>query len=124
MLGDGRVVATIAVKDITVGKQFYGGTLGLSKADENEGGVTYECGSGSLVFIYTSSTAGSGQATCAYWDCDDPEAIAAGLKEKGVVFEHYDMPGQWEGDFLVMAGEKAAWFKDPDGNTLSLGRKA
>ena len=43
------------------------------------------------------------------------------LKDKGVKFEHYDMPDvKMEGDVHVMGKLKAAWFKDPDGNILNL----
>jgi hypothetical protein len=43
------------------------------------------------------------------------------LKEKGIFFEHYDLPGlTQQGDIHVGEGMKTAWFKDPDGNILSL----
>jgi len=51
----------------------------------------------------------------------DIERIVSALKEKGVRFEHYDMPGtKLEGDVHVMDKMKVAWFKDPDGNILNL----
>ncbi|MET0329847.1 MAG: hypothetical protein ABW154_00315, partial [Dyella sp.] len=47
--------------------------------------------------------------------------LARALKAKGVVFEHYAMPGMTlEGDVHVAEGHRIAWFKDPDGNILSL----
>ena len=43
------------------------------------------------------------------------------MKDKGVMFEHYDMEGLTaKGDVYVGEGMKTAWFKDPDGNILSL----
>jgi catechol 2,3-dioxygenase-like lactoylglutathione lyase family enzyme len=121
MLNDAPVTATVAVKDIETGKQFYGETLGLKKVDENMGGVAYESG-GSQLFVYQSDTAGTGQATCAFWPVNDIEGTVAELKGKGVNFEHYDMPGgTLEGDIHIMGEMKAAWFKDPDGNILSVG---
>ena len=43
------------------------------------------------------------------------------LKDKGVFFEKYDLPGlEQRGDLYVGEGMKTAWFKDPDGNILSL----
>ena len=43
------------------------------------------------------------------------------LKSKGVVFEHYDMPGMTrDGDIHVAASRRVAWFKDPDGNILNI----
>jgi hypothetical protein len=48
-------------------------------------------------------------------------AVVDELKQKGVLFEHYDLPGATlEGDVHVMGEMKAAWFKDPDGNILGL----
>ena len=119
MFAEGNVVATIAVKDLAKGKDFYGAKLGLKKTDENMGGVTYTSGNGRL-FVYESATAGTGQATCAMWEVKDAAAVVEELKAKGVSFEHYDMPGVTrEGDLHVMGPMKAAWFKDPDGNILN-----
>jgi len=126
MLSDSQVVATIAVNDINAGKQFYGETLGLNQVDENPGGVTYECDGGSM-FVYQSPTAGSGDATCAFWRIADGEFedTVSTLREKGVQFQQYDdLPATTrEGDIHIMDGGqmKAAWFKDPDGNILGLG---
>jgi catechol 2,3-dioxygenase-like lactoylglutathione lyase family enzyme len=123
MLGEGIVFATIAVKDIATGKAFYGGTLGLKQVDESPGGVTYESG-GCKLFVYQSSYAGTNQATCAAWVVSDVEGTVNELKSKGITFEQYDElgPGMTrEGDIHLMGEEKVAWFKDPDGNILSVG---
>lgn len=124
MLGESTIFATIAVSDIAAGKQFYGEKLGLQQTDENPGGVTYTSGTGKL-FVYQSPTAGTNQATCAAWNVADIEAAVQELKDKGISFEHYEgMPGEWQGDVLVIQNMKAAWFKDPDGNVLSVGSVA
>ena len=47
--------------------------------------------------------------------------LAFPVRERGVAFEHYDMPGiNWDGDVMVAGPMKAAWFKDPDGNILCM----
>jgi catechol 2,3-dioxygenase-like lactoylglutathione lyase family enzyme len=121
MLSEGKVFATIAVNDIDQGKAFYGGTLGLKQVNEDLAGVTYESGGGQLL-VYVSSTAGSGQATCASWEVADIEAVVDDLKSKGITFEQYDMPGvTWENEIATAGPTKAAWFKDPDGNILAVG---
>mgnify|MGYP001792519617 CR=1 FL=1 len=123
MLREADVVATVAVKDIVAGKKFYGDTLGLKQTSENPAGVNYQSGSSNL-FMYMSDTAGSGRATCAWWGVDDVGATVAELKGKGITFEHYELPGvTMQGDVHVMGPMKAAWFKDPDGNVLSIGNK-
>lgn len=118
MLENATVFATIAVKDLDEGKQFYGTTLGLKQVDENPGGVTFESG-GSRLFVYPAPSAGTNQATSASWKVDDVDAAVDELKAKGIKFEHYDMPGgTWDGDVISWGDMKSAWFKDPSGNTL------
>jgi hypothetical protein len=52
---------------------------------------------------------------------EEVDAVARALKAKGVAFEHYDMPDmKREGDVHVGGGIRVAWFKDPDGNILSI----
>jgi catechol 2,3-dioxygenase-like lactoylglutathione lyase family enzyme len=125
MLSKGRVLATIAVSDIAAGKAFYGDKLGLTQVDESPGGVTYEAAEGSRIFVYQSSFAGTNQATCATWTVADVEAVVNNLKSKGITFEQYDNLGpnmRREGDIHYFGDtEKAAWFKDPDGNILNVG---
>jgi hypothetical protein len=49
------------------------------------------------------------------------QGVVRALKAKGVTFEHYDMPGmKLEGDIHIGGDMKIAWFKDPDGNILSI----
>jgi hypothetical protein len=76
-----------------------------------------------MIQVYPSGYAGTNQATAATWEVADIQAAIDDLKSKGVSFEHFDMPpeaGEWQGDMLVSNSEKAAWFKDPDGNTLCI----
>jgi len=119
-----RVEPTIAVSDMAKAREFYEGKLGLSGArDLPDGGVRYESGNGTSVHIYPSPrNAGRTEATIAHWDVADTEATVRELTEKGVAFEHYDLPGLKTDDrgIAVLGSVKVAWFKDPDGNTLSI----
>ena len=129
MLGDKDVVATIAVRDISVATEFYEGTLGLRRAEAESPDPTailYRAGNAALL-VYQSQYAGTNQATSASWGVgDDFEAIVSQLAEKGVAFEHYDdLPGTTrEGDVHLIGPLRAAWFKDPDGNILNLVNQA
>ncbi|MFT4049019.1 MAG: VOC family protein [Solirubrobacterales bacterium] len=121
-ISEGSVFATVAVSSFDVARDFYGGTLGLTQAEENVGGIGYECGGGRL-FVYISDTGGTGQATCAMWKVDDVSAVAAELTAKGVEFIEYDMPGTEYVDGVHVFGDgsfKNAWFNDPDGNILGV----
>ncbi len=93
MLGDNKVHAIIAVKDLDEAKKFYEEVVGLEKVDESPGGVTYKSGDSS-VFVYPSEFAGTNKANAASWEVSDVDAVVADLKDKGVSFEHYDnIPG-------------------------------
>jgi catechol 2,3-dioxygenase-like lactoylglutathione lyase family enzyme len=122
---DGRKVEpTIAVSNMAKAREFYEGKLGLTGAsDLPDGGVRYESGAGTQVHIYPSpQNAGKTGATIAHWDVPDTEATVSELTEKGVTFEQYDLPGLKtdERGIATMGSAKVAWFKDPDGNTLSV----
>jgi len=121
MLGKAGATAMIAVKDIDRAHKFYEETLGLN-AKEAMGGEVLEVKSGdTLINLYRSEHAGTNKATALTFDVEDIESEVRELKDKGVFFEKYDVPGLEErGDLYVGEGMKTAWFKDPDGNILSL----
>jgi catechol 2,3-dioxygenase-like lactoylglutathione lyase family enzyme len=121
MLGDNDAIVTIPVKDIDAARQFYEGKLGLMAGPSREEGVL-TCKSGSSsVLVYESKYAGTNEATAATWVVDDVDGTVRALKEKGVTFEHYDFPDTTlKGDVHVSQQNRAAWFKDPDGNILAV----
>ena len=121
MLGKAKATPMIAVKDLDRAKSFYQDTLGLEVDEEwGEEGVTLKSGD-TLVNVYRSEFAGTNKATALTFEVKDLEAEVRDLKDKGVAFEHYDMEGLTrEGDVYSGQGMKTAWFKDPDGNILSL----
>ena len=121
MLRKADATPMIAVKDLDRARKFYEDTLGLS-AKESMGGEVLEVTSGdTLINVYKSEFAGTNKATALTFDVDDIDGEVRELKEKGIFFEQYDMPGmERQGDIYVAEGVKTAWFKDPDGNILSL----
>jgi catechol 2,3-dioxygenase-like lactoylglutathione lyase family enzyme len=121
MLAARNAAATLAVSDLERARDFYENTLGLEPVQEPPGAVLYRSGS-SAVLVYASQYAGTNKATAASWGVgDDFDAIVDDLRGKGVAFERYDLPGVTrEGDVHLMEGLKGVWFKDPDGNILSL----
>ena len=121
MLGKAGATAMIAVKDLDRARKFYEDTLGLKTADEMGGeGLTMKSGD-TTINVYRSEFAGTSQATALTFDVDDIAAEVRELKDKGVFFEQYDLPGlERQGDLYVAEGMKTTWFKDPDGNILSL----
>ena len=121
MLGDSDVGPAIAVTDTNRAKQFYSDKLGLELEAEFPGGLLYKSGNSKL-FVYESEFAGTNKATYAGWGVEDVAKTVEALKANGVQFEHYDdLPGTTrEGDVHDSGGMKGAWFKDPDGNILSI----
>jgi catechol 2,3-dioxygenase-like lactoylglutathione lyase family enzyme len=122
MLGEMNAIANIAVKDLDAARKFYEGTLGLTPVDAQcEGLVAYRSGS-STVYVYRSDFAGTNRATAVTWEVGDRiDELVRALRDKGVAFEHYEMPGMTlDGDVHVDGKLRVAWFKDPDGNILNL----
>jgi catechol 2,3-dioxygenase-like lactoylglutathione lyase family enzyme len=121
-LRDFRIETAIAVSDLDRARHFYEDQLALAPGDADQGGVRYACGEETAIFVYPSQHAGQSSATLASWNVDDLDGIMAELGTRGVTFERYDQAdvktdehGVFEVDNL-----RAAWFKDPDGNTLAL----
>lgn len=122
MLADKNAIAMIGVKDLAAAARFYGEVLGLEKLDSPGDQVLVFRSGATKVNVYHSEFAGTNKATTVMWNVgDELEAIAARLKSKGVEFEHYRMPGlTLEGDVHVGKHMKVAWFRDVDGNILSI----
>lgn len=113
--------ATIAVKDLERAKKFYKEKLGLIPTDETPGGLVYKSNSGNWFLLFPSPEAGTAQNTVMGWETNDIDAEVSELKSNGVVFEEYDIPGFKTIDSIVtMPSNKAAWFKDSEGNTLGI----
>jgi catechol 2,3-dioxygenase-like lactoylglutathione lyase family enzyme len=121
MLRDTDAIATLAVKDLDVAARFYEDTLGLDRGrSEEEEAIAFESGD-TVINVYRSSFAGTNKATALTWAVDDVDDVVRTLKTKGVKFEHYDLPDtRREGDVHVSGDIRVAWFKDPDGNILSV----
>jgi catechol 2,3-dioxygenase-like lactoylglutathione lyase family enzyme len=116
--------ATIAVSDLDRAKKFYEGTLGLKVLDERSDGIRYQAGGGTWFLVYPSQFAGTAKSTYASFEVADVEGAVKELRDRGVVFEDYDMPGLKTVDGIAeIQGVKGAWFKDPDGNILAVGQQ-
>tara|TARA_B100002049_G_scaffold9616_1_gene6959 strand:- start:149 stop:514 length:366 start_codon:yes stop_codon:yes gene_type:complete len=117
MLADSRVSAVLPVVDLERARKFYEEKLGL-RAGDALGGVMFECGHGSQLVLYPRDSPTKADHTAAGWEVDDVEKVVKDLREKGVVFEQYEMTD--ERGIATMGGVKGAWFKDSEGNILSV----
>jgi catechol 2,3-dioxygenase-like lactoylglutathione lyase family enzyme len=121
VLKDMEPATMIPVKDLERTRRFYEDVLGFTPDIEDPGGITYRSGTGRFN-IYPTQFAGTAQHTLIGWHTDDVEKAVDELASKGVTFEQYDMPGlKTDAKGIAQMGEeKGAWFKDPEGNILSV----
>jgi catechol 2,3-dioxygenase-like lactoylglutathione lyase family enzyme len=129
-LANGRSAARLPAQDLARAKAFYSERLGLEPVEEREGGLRYVSASGEFG-LFESAGAASGDHTQMGWEVDDIEATVRELRARGVVFEEYDLPGlktvdgiaDIEGNYPSKgSGERAAWFRDSEGNLLGIGQ--
>jgi catechol 2,3-dioxygenase-like lactoylglutathione lyase family enzyme len=111
-------MAAMPAQDLARAKEFYKGKLGLTPVDESEQGTRYRVGENEFL-LFPSTGRASGDHTQLGFDVDDLADAVNSLRDRGVTFEEYDMPGFKSVDGIVeVEGEKSAWFKDSEGNLI------
>ncbi|WP_327328104.1 VOC family protein [Streptomyces sp. NBC_01210] len=130
LLARGRVATRLPAQDLDRARRFYSEQLGLEPVDERPGGLLYRCG-GVEFALFMSTGASAGTFTQMGWQVDDIEAAVADLKQRGVVFEEVEVRGfrtrdgiaEIDGNYPSKGarGERAAWFRDSEGNLLGVG---
>jgi len=130
MLENGGVSTRLPAQDLDRARAFYADKLGLEPIEERPGGLLYRCARGEFA-LFQSDGAPAGSHTQMAWEVDDIEETVAQLKARGVAFEEYDLPGLRTVDGLAEVpdnypskgvGERAAWFRDSEGNLLAIGQ--
>ena len=124
MLSNVRIEARIPTQDLARARRWYAEKLGLEAVEEREGGLRYEGASG-VFCLFASAGASDGSFTQMGFYVDDIEATVAELRARGVVFEEYEgcVNGIMEirGNYPSKGrGERAAWFRDSEGNMLGI----
>jgi catechol 2,3-dioxygenase-like lactoylglutathione lyase family enzyme len=121
MLTDLQMYATLPATDLERARRFYAEKLGLTPESEVPGGLWYRCGGNTRFSVFLSQGEASGTHTQALWMVMDVESEVATLKARGVVFEEYNLPSLKTLNSIATIGTaKGAWFKDSEGNLLSL----
>jgi catechol 2,3-dioxygenase-like lactoylglutathione lyase family enzyme len=130
MLSDAKVATRLPAQDLRRARAFYSEKLGLEPLEERPGGVRYRCGGGEFA-LFESAGKPSGAHTQIAFEVEDIEATVSELRDRGVVFEEYDVPGlrtedgiaEIEGNYPSKGtGERGAWFRDSEGNMLGMGQ--
>ena len=121
MLPGRRTHTTLPTSDLERSRRFYEGVLGFEPADVSPGGVTYESADGTTFLVFPSAGRAAGTHTQMGFTVPQIEAEMRELKERGVTFESYDVPGFDRATSIASSpGLRTAWFKDPDGNLIGL----
>jgi len=120
MLSDKTLKAFIPTVNPDRARQFYKDILGLKLLSEDNYGLEFDA-NGTLLRINIVEKLTPQPFTVLGWNLDDIKREIKLLNKKGVVFEKYDFFEQDPlGIWIAPGGSKVAWFKDPDGNLLSL----
>jgi catechol 2,3-dioxygenase-like lactoylglutathione lyase family enzyme len=149
VLSDAKVVPTLSVVEIERAREFYEKKLDLKVIGSGTDGIFFECGKGTILYIYKRGSPKADHTVAGFIATDiememqhfpthpilpfdlgfvvtDIEAEMQSLREKGVVFEEYDIPElkTVNGIATFSGGEKSAWFKDTEDNILALHQQA
>src|SRR3569623_1164769 len=116
---EARATATLPAGDLNRAKAWYADKLGLKPHEDlDDMGALYDLG-GTRVFLYPTQIAGTAQHTVLSFSSTDLVADMAALRQKGVVFLDYDLPGLKTENGMVQFGPvKNAWCNDSEGNIL------
>ena len=125
-LQNAPVVAMLPAVDLERAKKFYEEKLGLTPIPMSVMGMAmYKGGAGTMLGLYQREPT-KADHTVACFEVPDLLATIRELKNSGVAFEAYSEPDfkTDENNIVTMGAEKAAWFKDTEGNILGLSQKA
>lgn len=129
-LASAHAVTKLPAQDLDRARRFYRDRLGLEPLEERDGGLRYVCGTTEF-HLFLSSGAASGASTQLGFEVDDIDQVVADLRSRGLVFERFEIPGfETEGDIVLVPdnypskgrGERGAFFRDSEGNLLSIGQ--
>ena len=121
MLDQHPFICPIPVADLERARAFYTDTLGLEAGEASEAGILLAVAGGANILLYERPGAEPPAHTIAGWEVPSLEPVIAELKTRGVAFEDYDFPGlRTEGHIAWIGPERAAWFRDSEGNILAI----
>ena len=120
-LGGYNIIGFVSIVDVPRARDFYRDTLGLRLVTEEPPFALVFEANGIMLRLGMTRERLPAHGTVLGWQVPEITATVKNLKQAGVLFERYDGMNQDElGIWASPTGAKVAWFKDPDGNTLSL----
>jgi catechol 2,3-dioxygenase-like lactoylglutathione lyase family enzyme len=120
MLAAGKLIGFVPTKDAGRSREFYEGKLGFKFISNDEFALVMQAGE-NMIRIAKARDFSPARYTVMGWEVTDIEANVKWLNGRGVIFEKYPFVQDRElGIWTTPNGDKVAWFKDPDGNVLSI----
>jgi catechol 2,3-dioxygenase-like lactoylglutathione lyase family enzyme len=120
MLSAGKLIGFVPTTDSKSSREFYENKLGFKFVSDDQFALVMQAGE-SMIRIVKGAKFTPAQYTVMGWEVTDIEAMVKWLNDRGVTFEKYPfVQDQKSGIWTTPNGDKVAWFKDPDGNVLSL----
>jgi catechol 2,3-dioxygenase-like lactoylglutathione lyase family enzyme len=121
LLESAPIMAFSATANPERAKAFYRDQLGLKLVSDEPYALVFDA-NGTMLRVQKVKEVGEAKYTTLGWKVSDIAAMVEELEKAGVKFERYGLPGQDEKGIWTPPGStaKVAWFKDPDGNILSL----
>ena len=120
MLNESRIVCFLATKNPEIAKEFYQDILGLKLIEDTPHALVFDA-NGTTLRIQKDREHTPAKHTSVGWEVNNIRANIEALLKKDVCFERYEGLRQDElGIWRTLDGAQIAWFKDPDGNILSL----
>lgn len=119
-MDSGKILGFVPTRDAKKAKRFYKGVLGLRSLGEDESALVFDA-NGTKVRVTKVNDFKPQPFTILGWEVDDIGNVVSELEKKGLRFERYGMKEQDDRGIWTAPGRaRVAWFKDPDGNVLSL----
>jgi catechol 2,3-dioxygenase-like lactoylglutathione lyase family enzyme len=120
IIGASSVISFVPTKDFARAKAFYADTLGLRLTATDDFALVFESG-GTMIRVVNVGAFQPAPFTILGWQVKDATHAVSALAARGVVFERFPgMPQDALGIWAAPGGARVAWFKDPDGNLLSV----
>jgi catechol 2,3-dioxygenase-like lactoylglutathione lyase family enzyme len=120
MLASSKVIGFIPTKDSSQARAFYEGKLGFQFSNEDQFALVMSAGE-TMIRLAKVTDFTPPPFTVLGWEVPNIEEVVSWLQKRGVAFEKYPWVADKErGIWAAPTGDKVAWFKDPDGNVLSV----
>ena len=117
-----RMIGFVTTTSPERAKAFYGDTLGFRFLEDDGFALSFDA-HGTPLRVAKAQSFTPSQATVLGWEVTDIVGAVRELAARGVVFEQFNLPFLVQdalGIWTAPSGDRVAWFKDPDGNTLSV----